>query len=175
MLRLHTAMPASTRKSCNSFNAAKVACTTLRILSLPSDLLRMSLMPAASTTARTPPPAMTPVPGLAGLSITLPAPNLACDLVRDGVAQPRHRHHRLLGAVRRLADGVRHFARLADADADASLLVAHHDHSAEGKAATTLHNLGSAGKMDNAFVELVAALFALFLALFALSFFLRHS
>ena len=36
----------------------------------PSVLARMSRMPAASTTARTAPPAMTPVPCEAGLSIT---------------------------------------------------------------------------------------------------------
>src|SRR3979409_741773 len=36
----------------------------------PSDFDRMSLMPAASTTARTGPPAMTPVPGEAGFSMT---------------------------------------------------------------------------------------------------------
>jgi hypothetical protein len=37
---------------------------------LPSDFVRMSRMPAASTTARTAPPAITPVPGAAGLSST---------------------------------------------------------------------------------------------------------
>ena len=40
----------------------------------PIDLERMSLMPAHSTSARTGPPAMTPVPGAAGLSNTTPAP-----------------------------------------------------------------------------------------------------
>jgi hypothetical protein len=39
----------------------------------PSDLLRMSWTPAHSRTARTAPPAMTPVPGLAGRSMTTPA------------------------------------------------------------------------------------------------------
>ena len=32
-------------------------------------------MPASSSTARTPPPAITPVPGAAGLRKTRPAPN----------------------------------------------------------------------------------------------------
>ncbi len=41
----------------------------------PSDLERMSLIPAHSTSARTGPPAMTPVPGAAGLSSTTPAPS----------------------------------------------------------------------------------------------------
>src|SRR5690554_4757590 len=40
----------------------------------PNDLVRMLLSPAASTTARTAPPAITPVPGPAGFSSTWPAP-----------------------------------------------------------------------------------------------------
>ena len=40
----------------------------------PSDLDSMSLMPAHSISARTAPPAMTPVPGAAGFSRTRPAP-----------------------------------------------------------------------------------------------------
>ncbi len=43
---------------------------------VPSDLLRMSWMPASSSTARTPPPAMTPVPGEAGFSSTWPEPKM---------------------------------------------------------------------------------------------------
>src|SRR6476646_4606636 len=43
--------------------AATVACTMLMALSEPSDLLSTSWMPAHSSTARTGPPAMTPVPG----------------------------------------------------------------------------------------------------------------
>src|SRR5688500_5321548 len=56
-------------------SAANVARTTLWWLADPSDLLTTLVMPAASTTARTPPPAMMPVPSGAGFSITLPAPN----------------------------------------------------------------------------------------------------
>ena len=41
----------------------------------PIDLDRMSLIPAHSTSARTGPPAMTPVPGAAGLRSTTPAPS----------------------------------------------------------------------------------------------------
>src|SRR3954447_6299675 len=54
---------------------ATVACTRLIGFCEPSDLLRMSWMPASSRTARTPPPAMTPVPSEAGLRKTLPEPN----------------------------------------------------------------------------------------------------
>src|SRR5215217_8217366 len=45
---------------------ATVALTRLIGFCEPSDLLRMSWMPASSSTARTPPPAMTPVPSEAG-------------------------------------------------------------------------------------------------------------
>src|SRR6266550_2329231 len=47
-----------------------VAMTTFTGFVLPSDFDRMSLMPADSTTARTEPPAMTPVPFDAGRSRT---------------------------------------------------------------------------------------------------------
>ncbi len=47
-------------------------------LSEPSDLDSTSWMPAHSSTARTGPPAMTPVPGLAGLSSTTPAASSPC-------------------------------------------------------------------------------------------------
>src|SRR5699024_4908207 len=63
---------------------ATVACTTLMALSLPSDLDRMSCTPAHSSTARTAPPAMTPVPGLAGRSMTTPpevSPWTGCGMV----------------------------------------------------------------------------------------------
>src|SRR6266540_3717926 len=63
---------------------AMVAWTMLIALPEPRDLDGMSLMPAASTTARTGPPAMTPVPGAAGLSSTTPAPSwpiTACGIV----------------------------------------------------------------------------------------------
>ena len=52
-----------------------VAATTFWGLLERRHLVRMSLMPAVSSTARTGPPAITPVPGAAGLSNTRPAPN----------------------------------------------------------------------------------------------------
>src|SRR4051794_23725659 len=55
---------------------ATVALTRLIGFWEPSDLLRMSWIPASSSTARTPPPAITPVPGEAGLSITRPEPKM---------------------------------------------------------------------------------------------------
>ena len=55
-------------------SAVKVARTTLCGLAVPSDLVSTSWMPHDSTTARTPPPAMMPVPSGAGFSSTRPAP-----------------------------------------------------------------------------------------------------
>src|SRR5882757_11465106 len=64
----------------------QVARTTLCALADPSDLVTMFVIPAASTTARTAPPAMMPVPSGAGLSSTLPAPNLPT--IRWGIVVP---------------------------------------------------------------------------------------
>src|SRR5829696_5573969 len=64
--------------------AATVACTMLIGLDEPSDLDRTSWTPAHSSTARTGPPAMTPVPGDAGFSSTTPAafsPWMGCGMV----------------------------------------------------------------------------------------------
>ena len=48
----------------------------------PSDLETMSLIPLNSTTARTGPPAITPVPAGAGLNNTLP-PHKHCNRMRN--------------------------------------------------------------------------------------------
>ena len=53
-----------------------VALTRLIGFCEPSDLERMSWIPASSSTARTPPPAITPVPGDAGLRKTRPEPKM---------------------------------------------------------------------------------------------------
>src|SRR3984885_2714436 len=60
------------------FRATTVACTTLIGLDEPSERDSTSWMPAHSSTARTGPPAMTPVPGLAGFSSTTPAAASPC-------------------------------------------------------------------------------------------------
>src|SRR5258706_11456787 len=77
----HDSVPSSTPRSdlyCASLrsccSASNVALTTLCGLAVPSDLVRMFWIPADSRIARTGPPAMTPVPSEAGLSMTLPAP-----------------------------------------------------------------------------------------------------
>src|SRR6476619_1465653 len=65
-------------------SAATVAPTMLSAFDEPSDLLSTSWMPAHSRTARTGPPAITPVPGAAGRSMTTPAalsPWTGCGMV----------------------------------------------------------------------------------------------
>src|SRR5262245_29699285 len=61
--------------SLRSIKPANVARTTLYGFADPSDFVSTFWMPALSTTARTAPPAMRPVPSGAGLSSTLPEPN----------------------------------------------------------------------------------------------------
>jgi hypothetical protein len=76
ILELLAAQPRDRRRILEPSSPATVARTTLCGFADPSDLVRMFAMPAASTTARTAPPAMMPVPSGAGLSSTLPAPKL---------------------------------------------------------------------------------------------------
>src|SRR3954447_7273887 len=61
------------RRSCRP---AMVALTRLIGFCEPSDFDRMSWIPASSSTARTPPPAITPVPGEAGFRKTRPDPKM---------------------------------------------------------------------------------------------------
>src|SRR5687768_3516732 len=82
-----TAMPrraATASGSSRERRAAIVACTMLIWFEEPSDLLSTSWMPAHSSTARTGPPAITPVPGAAGRRSTTPAafsPWTGCGIV----------------------------------------------------------------------------------------------
>ena len=85
------------------------------------DLVSTSLMPAASTTARTPPPAITPVPGAAGFSSTREAPNFSRSRAESSCRPAAREIMRLLGRLDALADRIRHLAGLAEADADAPL------------------------------------------------------
>src|SRR5690606_19206772 len=68
----------------DDLSACTVACTMLIGLDEPRLLESTSWMPAHSSTARTGPPAITPVPALAGLSSTTPAassPRTGCGIV----------------------------------------------------------------------------------------------
>ena len=67
-----------------SFSAVIVARTMLIGVRLPMHLERISLMPASSSTARTGPPAITPLPSAAGRRNTSPAPYvpvISCGIV----------------------------------------------------------------------------------------------
>ena len=125
---------------------------------VPRLLARMSRMPASSSTARTPPPAMTPVPSLAGRSMTRAAskrPRISCVIV---VPVLRHREEVLLRVVDGLRDRERHLARLAVADADAIDLVADHDERREREPPAALDDLRDAVDLDDALLELARLL-----------------
>src|SRR5581483_4309241 len=63
-------------------------------------------------------------------------------------------HHGAARLLGRLADRLRHLARLARAVADAALAVAHHDDGGKAEAAAALHHLGDAIDADKLFDEL---------------------
>ena len=118
-------------------------------------------MPAASRTARTPPPAMTPVPGEAGRSSTRAA--LKSPIAMWGIVVPTSgmRPHDLAGPLRGLAHRVRALRAPCHAEADLAVIVTHDDHGPEGETPAALQHLRGAGDMHDALVEL----FALFLAI----------
>ena len=123
---------------------------------VPRLFARMSWIPPSSSTARTPPPAMTPVPSLAGRSSTRAAPNsprISCVIV---CAVLRHREEVLLRVVDGLRDRERNLARLPVADADAVDLVADHDERGEREPPAALDHLGDAVDLDHALLELSA-------------------
>src|SRR5271169_6283714 len=102
-------------------------------------------MPSVSNTARIGPPAMMPDHVV---------------MQRAAFAQ-RHPDEAALGRIGRLADGFRHFARLAVAEADPALLVADHDQRGEPEAPAALHHLGDAVDVDELVGELAVPLFPL--------------
>ena len=91
--------------------------------------------------ARTGPPAITPVPGAAGLSMTREAPYLA--VMSCGMVVPaRGTRTRALRAFSPpLRNRFRHFARFADTDSNMTGTVANHHHCVEAKCASPTHNL----------------------------------
>ena len=98
-----------------------------------------------SLTARTEPPAITPVPGAAGFIITFAAPKfckIGCGMV---ALFERYPDQRLLGGRPRpygIASG--HLVRLAQAHADDAVAIADDDQRAEAEAPPALHHLGHA-------------------------------
>ena len=110
-------------------------------------------MPADSTTARTAPPAMTPVPGAPGAAAPAGA-EVAGHVVRHRRADHRHLEHVLARLVVALADGFRNLVRLAEADAHVTRLVADDDQRREAEAPAALHDLRDAVDVDHALFEL---------------------
>ena len=110
-------------------------------------------MPAASTTARTAPPAMTPVPLEAGLSMHARGGVLDTDLVRDRRPDHRDADDVLLRVLDALPDRLRDVAGLAQAHADMAVAVAHDDDRREREAAAALVDLGDAVDLDDALLE----------------------
>ena len=104
---------------------------------------------ASRRSARIGPPAMMPVPAGAARRMTRPAPwrpwTSWCSVrpSRNGT-----RMSAALGGFRRLADGFRHLARLAVAEADATLLIADDDERGEAEAPPALHDLRDAIDVD---------------------------
>ncbi|VXC42430.1 conserved hypothetical protein [Oceanicaulis sp. 350] len=69
-------------------------------------------------------------------------------MVQGAAFTQRHAHHHLLGFFGRLADGFRHFTRLALSEADAALLVADHRESGELEVTAAFHGFGDAVDLD---------------------------
>src|SRR5690606_6036407 len=69
----------------------------------------------------------------------------------------RDADHLALGLLGRLADGFRHFARLAMTEADAALLVADDDERGKAEPPTALHHLGDAVDVNQAIDEFAIA------------------
>ena len=68
---------------------------------------------------------------------------MAAHFMMQGAAVlQRNADQRLLGFFGGLANGFRHFTRLAMAKTDAAITVAHHHKGGETEAAATLHDLG---------------------------------
>src|SRR5581483_9255771 len=76
----------------------------------------------------------------------------------------RHADEAAAGCIRRLADRLRHLARLAVAEADAALLVADDDQRREAEALAALDHLGHTVDMHELVGELAVALLAIALA-----------
>ena len=104
---------------------------------------------------------MMPVPAVGGAQDHLAGAVAAADVVvqRAAFAQ-RHADQPALGRFGRLADRLRHLARLAVAEADAAVLVADDDERGEAEAPAALHHLGDAVDVDELVDELAVALLA---------------
>src|SRR5262249_8640197 len=73
----------------------------------------------------------------------------------------RHAHQAPPCRLARLADRLRHLARLAVTEADAALLVPNHNQRGKPEALATLHHLGDAVDVHQLVLELAVALLAI--------------
>ena len=135
--------------SLSSLSAWNVARTTLCGFADPIDLVSTFGMPHDSTTARTPPPAMMPVPSGAGFSSTCPAPKRPSTGCGTVVPLSGTRISALLRRLDPLLDRRGHFLRLADAEADDAVTVADDDQRAEAQVLAALDDLGDAADVDD--------------------------
>src|SRR3954465_5312299 len=127
---------------------------TLCGFDVPRHLVRMSCTPATSSTGRTAPPAMTPVPALAGRRITAPAPKCPC--TSCGIVPPDsgmwNRFFLACSVPFRIASGTSlplpncggGLGGLAQPGAGVTALVADHDERREREPAAALDDLGDA-------------------------------
>ena len=119
----------------------------------PWTLARMSRIPADSTTARTAPPAMTPVPWEAGLSMTRAAAyssRTSCGIVVPTIGI-RMRFFFASSTPLRIDSGTS--PALPMPDADVAGAVADDDDRAEAEATPALDDLGDAVDLDDALFE----------------------
>ncbi len=88
-------------------------------------------------------------------------------MMKRATGAQRNENHATLGRFRRLADRFRHFARLAVAETDPTLLVADDDEGGKAETTATLHHLGDAVDVDELVNEFAVALLAITTAAFA--------
>lgn len=140
-----TDLPLLAATSSADFTEARpfmVALTTFEGLFERSDFVLISLIPATSTTALTGPPAITPVPGAAGIRSTSPAPNLPTISWGDRGALEGNLDKVLLSVLDTLADSVGNFARLAKTKADYAVSVAYYYKRGKLHYTAALYGLG---------------------------------
>ena len=113
-------------------------------------------MPAASQTARTAEPAITPVPGAAGTSFTLGGAEAAQHGMRDRRALQRNGQHLPRAVLDGLFHGGRHFVGLAVSPAHLAAAVADHHQGGETEAAASLDHGGAPPDLDH-FVDQLTA------------------
>jgi hypothetical protein len=79
----------------------------------------------------------------------------------------RNANHGFFGTLGCLADGFRHFARLAGAVADAAFLVTHDNQGSEGETASAFDHFGDAVDGNELVGQLIAGFAVAFLFAFA--------